>query len=578
MHNFARRFVPLALLWLVLASLAACGGGGGSDGGSAPLNPPVASDGAVTTLEDSSANATLNASDPSGLTLTFRHVTNPGKGAVVVNANGSFTYTPNPNANGSDSFTFVANNGSSDSNVATVTITITPVNDDPPVAVNDTFTVPRGPGQPYTVTANCADPDPNKRGVLCNDTDPDGPTALTVATADTGSRTLSHGTLTLNANGSFTYTHNGDTSASDSFTYRANDGGLNSVPATVTLSINQPPAADNACVTTPINTPISGALNATDPEGQAVTFAVGAQGGKGTVNIDINGNYSYTPNNPNLRGMDKFTYEATDSLNQSSTGTVTVLIDSVTPGRVRIMPLGDSITAGYPGDGSTEPFWVGYRRKLYNELLALNPALFGIDFVGTVTNLGASANPPLADRDNEGHDGWRDDEILNGADPGKQDPACPTCNITDWLNSTRPDIVLLHIGTNGINDSGGTSSADVAAILDKIQAWETANGSPVTVMLARIIGSPNATTNTNVTTFNNNVAAMAQTRIDNGDKIVIVNQQTGALLNYQVGAADDSPSGPDMGNNLHPNQDGYDKMADKWKADLLTSGVLPSCP
>ena len=138
--------------------------------------------------------------------------------------------------------------------------------------------------------------------------------------------------------------------------------------------------------------------------------------------------------------------------------------------------------------------------------------------------------------------------------------------------------LLLHIGTNGINSGGGTSSADVAAILDMIQAWETANSSPVTVMLARIIGSPDATTNANVTTFNNNIAAMAQTRINNGDKIVIVNQQTGALLNYQLGAADGSPSGPDMVDNLHPNQDGYDKMADKWKADLISSGTLPSCP
>jgi lysophospholipase L1-like esterase len=33
-----------------------------------------------------------------------------------------------------------------------------------------------------------------------------------------------------------------------------------------------------------------------------------------------------------------------------------------------------------------------------------------------------------------------------------------------------------------------------------------------------------------------------------------------------------------MGDDLHPNQDGYEKMADKWKADLISSGTLPSCP
>ena len=117
-----------------------------------------------------------------------------------------------------------------------------------------------------------------------------------------------------------------------------------------------------------------------------------------------------------------------------------------------------------------------------------------------------------------------------------------------------------------------TSAADIATILDDIKAWGTAHGSPVTVMLARIIGSPDATTNANVTNFNNNVTDMAQTRINNGDPIVLVNQQTGAGLIYQL-----TPSG-DMGDNLHPVQAGYDKMADKWKADLIGSGVLPSCP
>lgn len=560
LHNLARRFVALAMLWLVLASLAACGGGGGSDGGTAALNPPVASDGAVTTLEDSTVNATLNASDPSGLTLTFRVITNPGKGTVVVNATtGSFAYTPDQNANGGDSFTFVANNGGSDSNVATITITITPVSDDPPVAVNDIYTVP-GSGLSLTISApSCSDPDSNKRGVLCNDTDPDGPTTLTVATADRGTRTLAHGSLTLNADGSFTYTHNGDTSTSDSFTYRANDGSFNSAPATVTLSINQPPAANNACVTTSINTPISGALSATDPEGQAVTYALGAGGGKGSVNIDANGNYSYTPSNSSFRGMDKFTYQVTDSLGQSSTGTITVLIDSVTPGRVRIMPLGDSITAGYPGDGSTEPFWVGYRRKLYNDLTALNPTKFGVDFVGSVTTTGASANPPLADRDHEGHGGWCDDAPCSGGFGNIAD------SVTGFLNSNPPDVILLHIGTNDFN----TSSAGVNTILNNISTWAQSNY-PVTVFVARIIPSVDGSLNVNL--FNNNVEAIATDRTD--VKVYMVGQQGVLQLPGKPNNADPSL----MEGNLHPNQTGYDVMADKWNLDMLGTGALPTCP
>jgi hypothetical protein len=114
-------------------------------------------------------------------------------------------------------------------------------------------------------------------------------------------------------------------------------------------------------------------------------------------------------------------------------------------------------------------------------------------------------------------------------------------------------------------------ATDVEGILNAIDAWETANSSPVTVFLARIISSldPDPTTDVNVTTFNDNVESMATLRT--GDKIFIVNQQTGAGLDYStdvgVGADD-----------FHPTQTGYDKMADKWKADLINSGELPSCP
>jgi len=64
---------------------------------------------------------------------------------------------------------------------------------------------------------------------------------------------------------------------------------------------------------------------------------------------------------------------------------------------------------------------------------------------------------------------------------------------------------------------------------------------------------------------------MAQARTNGRDKIIIVNQQMGAGLTYQVGA--------DMGDNLHPSQNGYDKMADWWKTDLLGARevVLPTC-
>ena len=59
---------------------------------------------------------------------------------------------------------------------------------------------------------------------------------------------MAQGTLTLNANGSFTYTPAPNFNGADSFTYRANDGTVNSNLATVTINVaavNDAPVADD---------------------------------------------------------------------------------------------------------------------------------------------------------------------------------------------------------------------------------------------------------------------------------------------------------------------------------------------
>ena len=70
-------------------------------------------------------------------------------------------------------------------------------------------------------------------GVLDNDTDPEGQ-AIVVAAPRPASGP-SHGTLTLHADGSFTYTPDAGYNGTDSFTYTATDGDLTSVAATVTI-------------------------------------------------------------------------------------------------------------------------------------------------------------------------------------------------------------------------------------------------------------------------------------------------------------------------------------------------------
>jgi hypothetical protein len=112
--------------------------------------------------------------------------------------------------------------GSLTSGVTTVAITVSPVNDPPTTGVlGDSYSVLED--QTLTIAAP---------GVLANDSDVDGDpiTASLVSSA-------SHGTLALNANGSFTYAPAPNYFGPDSFTYVARDGQTSSAPAIVNLTV-----------------------------------------------------------------------------------------------------------------------------------------------------------------------------------------------------------------------------------------------------------------------------------------------------------------------------------------------------
>ena len=168
-----------------------------------------------------SGNVLANDTDVDGETLT---VTNPGTfigayGTLVLAANGSYTYTPGAAAaaltNGqtaNDVFTYIASDGTA-SDTATLTITVTGLSG-VPNAIDDTATTT----EDASVSGN----------VLTNDTDPEND-PLTVT--NPGTYVGTYGTLTLAANGSYTYAPNAAAdglavgeSAQDVFTYTASDG------------------------------------------------------------------------------------------------------------------------------------------------------------------------------------------------------------------------------------------------------------------------------------------------------------------------------------------------------------------
>ena len=187
---------------------------------------PVAAGDAFTTDEDglltvAAPGVMANDSDADGGSLTVSLLSTTTNGTLQLNADGSFAYAPNLNFNGSDAFTYTVSDGNATSDAVTVSITVNPVND-APAGLPDRYHTDED--IPLVITAP---------GVLANDTDLDGGQSLQ-AIVETGP---SHGTLVLNADGSFVYTPALDYNGSDAFTYRASDGTALSAPVTVTISI-----------------------------------------------------------------------------------------------------------------------------------------------------------------------------------------------------------------------------------------------------------------------------------------------------------------------------------------------------
>ena len=176
------------------------------------------------TLTVAAPGVLANDTDAESATLTATGLTQPANGVVTLEADGSFVYLPDTGFVGTDTFTYKASDGTTSSAATTVTLTVEEEATAPntaPVAVDDAFSTVAGE------SLSLAAP-----GVLGNDTDVDGDT-LTA----TGLSQPVNGTVTLAANGSFTYTPAAGFQGKDVFTYRAGDGTDTSAPATVTITV-----------------------------------------------------------------------------------------------------------------------------------------------------------------------------------------------------------------------------------------------------------------------------------------------------------------------------------------------------
>jgi len=127
-----------------------------------------------------------------------------------------------------------------------------------------------------------------------------------------------------------TYTPNGNFNGSDSFTFKVNDGAVDSDMATVTITVNavnDAPVADDQSVTTDEDTSEGILLTASDVEGDSLTFRLVGGPTKGALSGTAP-NVTYTPNG-NFNGSDSFTFKANDGTEDGNTATVSITVNAV---------------------------------------------------------------------------------------------------------------------------------------------------------------------------------------------------------------------------------------------------------
>jgi lysophospholipase L1-like esterase len=230
---------------------------------------------------------------------------------------------------------------------------------------------------------------------------------------------------------------------------------------------------------------------------------------------------------------------------------------------VRIMPVGDSITSGehygYPAKGQR----TGYRKHLYKYL---TEEFYIVDFVGS-QNHGYELD---YDYDSESYPGAEIPYIAN--------------RLEDVLPIYRPDILLIHVGTNG--GDWGAKPGQVEGMLDMIN--NIPGKKPTWVLLCEIINRFPGGQHQDTTNFNNVVRYHAEDRLGDQFNIIVVDMEDGAGFNYSdepeppFSNSYDLPYGDMWGrkypgvpyDRFHPNNYGNRKMAWKFEEVLISTALV----
>jgi autotransporter-associated beta strand protein len=288
--------------------------------------PPVAADDSYsvdrngTLTVDAGHGVLANDADANGDPLTAQPGTIPtAHGSLTLQSDGSFTYAPAAGYAGPDGFTYKASDGTAASDEATVAIQVV---NTAPVATGASFHV----GRNGVLVISSP-------GLLADVTDANHDMVTIVRANDVG-----HGSLVLNADGTFTYTPTPGYAGPDGFTYHANDGLADSNDAAVSISVdNTAPAAAPQDLTVGENgvlavTAADGLLKgATDVDNDSLTVGristFPLHGSLSAIDLGT-GAFTYTPE-PGYSGSDSFSFQVNDGLLDSPPATVSIAVTPI---------------------------------------------------------------------------------------------------------------------------------------------------------------------------------------------------------------------------------------------------------
>lgn len=251
-----------------------------------------------------------------GHSISLSGVSTPASGSKVSIVADKISYTVATNFFGVDQVTYTIVDNAGGLSSALLSVNVLAVND-APTAVADSYSVAEGATLNLGKTA----------GVLRNDTDIDGDDLSALLVSG-----VSHGSLTLNADGSLVYQHDGGEARLDSFTYRVYDGSNYSETVTVVITItavnDAPVASDDSLTleedTANVSYPL---VNDVDADGDKLTIT-SASASHGTVNIGNDGSISYTPNE-DFHGEDQINYCIEDAQGLTDCAVVHVTVISI---------------------------------------------------------------------------------------------------------------------------------------------------------------------------------------------------------------------------------------------------------